>query len=79
MFLTLVDTWKETCTPAKVAEKVRKMLSSLLMRVDLKRARGRFPVQVKRFFYYYSLNRHKLTVLTPSYHAESYSPDDNRF
>lgn len=55
MFLTLVDTWKATCTPAVVAEKV------------------------KRFFYFYSLNRHKLTVLTPSYHAESYSPDDNRF
>ena len=25
------------------------------------------------------MNRHKATVLTPSYHAESYSPDDNRF
>ncbi len=35
--------------------------------------------KVKRFFYYYSINRHKATVLTPSYHAESYSPDDNRF
>ncbi len=35
--------------------------------------------KVKRFFYYYALNRHKMTVLTPSYHAESYSPDDNRF
>jgi len=35
--------------------------------------------KVKRFFYFYSVNRHKLTVLTPSYHAESYSPDDNRF
>lgn len=35
--------------------------------------------KVKRFFYYYSINRHKMTVLTPSYHAESYSPDDNRF
>lgn len=36
-------------------------------------------VKVKRFFYYYAINRHKMTVLTPSYHAESYSPDDNRF
>lgn len=36
-------------------------------------------VKVKRFFYYYALNRHKMTVLTPSYHAEPYSPDDNRF
>ncbi|EGC33152.1 glutamine-dependent NAD(+) synthetase [Dictyostelium purpureum] len=41
------------------------------------------PVQVaekvKRFFYYYAINRHKLTTLTPSYHAEGYSPDDNRY
>jgi hypothetical protein len=35
--------------------------------------------QVKRFFFYYSVNRHKMTTLTPSYHAESYSPDDNRY
>jgi NAD+ synthase (glutamine-hydrolysing) len=35
--------------------------------------------KVKRFFYYYSVNRHKMCVLTPSYHAEGYSPDDNRF
>jgi len=34
---------------------------------------------VKRFFYYYSANRHKMTVLTPSYHAENYGTDDNRF
>ena len=36
-------------------------------------------VKVKRFFTFYSINRHKLTTLTPSYHAESYSPEDNRF
>jgi len=35
--------------------------------------------KVKRFFYYYSLNRHKMTTITPAYHAEAYSPDDNRF
>jgi NAD+ synthase (glutamine-hydrolysing) len=35
--------------------------------------------KVKRFFFYYSINRHKMTTLTPSYHAENYSPDDNRF
>lgn len=28
---------------------------------------------------YYAINRHKATVLTPSYHAENYSPDDNRY
>uniref|UniRef100_A0A182KGG7 Glutamine-dependent NAD(+) synthetase n=1 Tax=Anopheles christyi TaxID=43041 RepID=A0A182KGG7_9DIPT len=35
--------------------------------------------RVKHFFRCYAINRHKMTVLTPSYHAESYSPDDNRF
>ncbi|KAJ1964871.1 glutamine-dependent NAD(+) synthetase [Dispira parvispora] len=35
--------------------------------------------KVKSFFFYYSINRHKMTTLTPAYHAESYSPDDNRF
>jgi NAD+ synthase (glutamine-hydrolysing) len=35
--------------------------------------------KVKRFFFFYSINRHKMTTLTPSYHAENYSPDDNRF
>lgn len=27
----------------------------------------------------YSINRHKMTVITPALHAENYSPDDNRF
>jgi NAD+ synthase (glutamine-hydrolysing) len=36
-------------------------------------------VKVKRFFYYYSINRHKMCTITPSYHAEGYSPDDNRY
>eukprot|EP00899_Mesostigma_viride_P006656 jgi/Mesvir1/15992/Mv08298-RA.1 len=35
--------------------------------------------KVKRFFRFYSMNRHKMTTLTPSYHAENYSPEDNRF
>ena len=34
--------------------------------------------KVKKFFFYYAINRHKMTTLTPSYHAENYSPDDNR-
>jgi len=35
--------------------------------------------KVRWFFIYYSINRHKMTTLTPSYHAENYSPEDNRF
>ncbi|THC90686.1 hypothetical protein EYZ11_009861 [Aspergillus tanneri] len=35
--------------------------------------------KVKRFHHYHYINRHKQTVATPAYHAESYSPDDHRF
>lgn len=35
--------------------------------------------KVKDFYFYNAINRHKMTTLTPSYHAEDYSPDDNRF
>ncbi|XP_065198726.1 glutamine-dependent NAD(+) synthetase-like [Sycon ciliatum] len=35
--------------------------------------------KVQHFFTQYSINRHKMTTLTPAYHAEDYSPDDNRF
>ncbi|CAG0885843.1 unnamed protein product [Cyprideis torosa] len=34
--------------------------------------------KVKHFFRSYAINRHKMTVLTPAYHTEVYSPDDNR-
>lgn len=35
--------------------------------------------KVKDFHHFYAINRHKMTTITPSYHAEEYSPDDNRF
>jgi len=35
--------------------------------------------KVKKFFYFYSKNRHKMTTITPSYHAEGYGCDDNRY
>ncbi|KAL9081674.1 MAG: hypothetical protein Q9159_007135 [Coniocarpon cinnabarinum] len=35
--------------------------------------------KVRHFNWYYNINRHKMTTLTPSYHAESYSCEDNRF
>jgi len=34
--------------------------------------------KVKHFFKYYAINRHKATTLTPAYHCEAYSPEDNR-
>ena len=35
--------------------------------------------RIKRFFELHAKNRHKMTVITPSLHAETYSPDDNRY
>uniref|UniRef100_A0A8C4PYX8 Glutamine-dependent NAD(+) synthetase n=1 Tax=Eptatretus burgeri TaxID=7764 RepID=A0A8C4PYX8_EPTBU len=35
--------------------------------------------KVQHLFRMYALNRHKMTTLTPAYHAEAYSPDDHRF
>ncbi|XP_008553331.1 glutamine-dependent NAD(+) synthetase [Microplitis demolitor] len=35
--------------------------------------------KVKHFYRCYAINRHKMTILTPSCHIESYSPDDNRY
>ena len=33
---------------------------------------GVIAAKVKRFFFYYAVNRHKMTTITPSYHAEAY-------
>ena len=35
--------------------------------------------KVKEFFRQYGMNRNKMTIITPSIHATSYSPDDNRY
>ena len=35
--------------------------------------------KVKHFFRKYAANRHKMTTITPSMHAQPYSNDDNRF
>lgn len=34
--------------------------------------------KVMRFFRFYSINRHKAVILTPSPHLSGYNPDDNR-
>ncbi|CAI0430863.1 unnamed protein product [Linum tenue] len=55
------------------------MLQNLCFRWGSTLTPSEVAEKVKHFFKYYSINRHKMTVLTPSYHAESYSPEDNRF
>ncbi|KAI7864658.1 glutamine-dependent NAD(+) synthetase with GAT domain-containing protein [Spinellus fusiger] len=65
MFYKLVHAWGETLRPTEC--------------IDSHFTPSQVAAKVKRFFFYYSINRHKMTTLTPSYHAEAYSPDDNRF
>lgn len=55
------------------------MFKNLCFKWGSKLTPSEIAEKVKFFFKYYSVNRHKMTVLTPSYHAESYSPEDNRF
>ncbi|KAK7107921.1 glutamine-dependent NAD(+) synthetase-like [Littorina saxatilis] len=55
------------------------MFCKLLHLSNNKHSPEEIAEKVKLFFQLYAINRHKMTVLTPSYHAESYSPDDNRF
>jgi len=59
------------CGPVSMFRKLRVTWSHL--------SSDQVAKKVKRFFYYYSVNRHKMCTITPAYHAEGYSPDDNRF
>ena len=36
-------------------------------------------VKIKRFFKFYSINRHKMNVVTPSFHYDPECCDDNRY
>lgn len=55
------------------------MFSKLLLEWGGSMSPTKVADKVKLFWFEYARNRHKMTTLTPSYHAESYSPDDNRF
>ncbi|KXS98519.1 hypothetical protein AC578_5510 [Pseudocercospora eumusae] len=35
--------------------------------------------KVRNFMFYYAINRHKMTTMTPGLYLESYTPDDNRY
>ena len=62
----------DKCGPFSMYEKLLHLWSDRLSPTEI-------AAKVKRFFYFYSINRHKMTTLTPAYHAEAYSPDYNRF
>jgi len=61
----------DKCGPLAMFERLLVMWHKLDARIT--------ATKVKRFFRFYAINRHKATILTPSYHAEAYGCDDNRF
>ena len=87
MFCRLVGIWKDKYTPDEVHIKPLTIIHNFKSMRDLIRTilfhvhslLLQVAVKVKHFFRSYAINRHKMTVVTPSYHAECYSPDDNRF
>ncbi|GAA99384.1 uncharacterized protein L969DRAFT_93843 [Mixia osmundae IAM 14324] len=62
----------DKCGPYSMFTKLASQWSGILSPTEI-------AEKVKLFFIEYARNRHKMTTLTPSYHAEAYSPDDNRF
>jgi len=56
-----------------------KVVGGAVKRVQLPLSPDEVKWKVERFYKMHMQNRHKMTTLTPSYHAENYSPDDNRF
>jgi NAD+ synthase (glutamine-hydrolysing) len=61
----------DRCGPLSMFRKLARVWTDL--------APEKLAEKVKFFFRMYAINRHKMTTLTPSYHAENYSPEDNRF
>jgi NAD+ synthase (glutamine-hydrolysing) len=91
MFFALWRLWKDHLTVEQVADKVKFFFryagakfiretiasghhdSAFVPRTESSSARATYVCR------YYAINRHKATTITPAYHAENYSPDDNRF
>lgn len=77
----------EKCGPLSTFLKLRTKWADKTLTPSIRAKGDKAPVtqeeqiaqKVKDFFFYNAINRHKMTTLTPSYHAENYSPDDNRF
>lgn len=72
MYRKLVSEWTTPGKKKAIAANGIPVADRLLTHAEV-------ATKVKRFFFYYAINRHKMCTLTPSYHAEGYSPDDNRF
>ncbi|KAI0734335.1 carbon-nitrogen hydrolase [Irpex lacteus] len=94
MFMKLVHQWGSFLSPLQVAEKVNHFFFEYArnrLHPKGERHKNAFAHEVwdsiglcspyggKFLQRIHTQNRRKLTTLTPGYHAEQYSPDDNRF
>lgn len=79
-FLKLRQLWShKTAEWTGLQDNDKAITPSIRVKVQPKTFDEKVAQKVKDFFFYNAINRHKMTTLTPSYHAENYSPDDNRF
>lgn len=79
-FLKLRQKWaKKTREWKSPADNEYAITPSIRVKTQPKTVDEKVAQKVKDFYFYNAINRHKMTTLTPSYHAENYSPDDNRF
>eukprot|EP00434_Breviolum_minutum_P013366 symbB.v1.2.011777.t2/scaffold750.1/size323489/29 len=79
-FLKLRQLWShKTADWTGPQDNPKAITPSIRVKVQPKTFDEKCAQKVKDFFFYNAINRHKMTTLTPSYHAENYSPDDNRF
>lgn len=68
MFTKLVHEWGSFLSPIQVC-------SFLKYQTNTANGLQQVAEKVKHFFFEYARNRHKMTTLTPSYHAVSAIPD----
>lgn len=59
------------CGPVSMFERVCKARRDLTLE--------QVSYKIKHFFKFYGINRHKMTVVTPGFHYQSSSCDDNRY
>jgi NAD+ synthase (glutamine-hydrolysing) len=76
-------THHELCTFAKLRKEMRlgpvSMFQQLLSRWRGEKTPADIAQVVKKFHYFYGINRHKMSTMTPAYHAGKTNPDNSRF
>lgn len=71
MFTKLVQEWGSMLSPLQVGPANFHVNPALLI-VVLTNSPHKIAEKVKHFFFEYARNRHKMTTLTPAYHAVSF-------